>query len=321
VTVRCAILLKVHYWDDFAERRLRHLLSKAGSGDVHVFVDETHGPVGNIPHGHVIRASEKDMAELDVLLYPPGTVFWYNVDYPLYYFFLRNKSYDYYLVCEHDAVLNIDIDEFVRMADRERVDYVGFPTAKTGWSLHTAEGSYPASFKLYQWLNCISLHSRRAVEFLLVRRQILTRRYIAGEIPNWPNNEAFVPTEMFNNGFVVRKLSDFGKVDKYEWWPPSLEDDLPSLQEQAFLHPVLDERRYLVSCMRYSNLWTYFWPNSQLRQLLNRWSPLSMAPALLKELTRQIMRQIMPTFLLQAMPRTRNAANFRRLLRRLPHAN
>jgi hypothetical protein len=321
MTARYAVLLKVHYWNDFAERRLRHLLGKVGSGDVYIFVDETRGTVGQIPHDRVVRATENDMAELNVLLYPQGTVFWYNVDYPLYYFYLRNKSYDYYLVCEHDAVLNIDIDEFVRLAARERVDYVGFPLAETGWSLHTAEGAYPASFRLYQWLNCISLHSKQGVEFLLDRRQDLTRRYTAGQIPNWPNNEVFVPTEMHNNGFTVRQLGDFGKVEKYEWWPPSLEDDLPLLQDQAFLHPVLDERRYLLSCMRYSNSWTYFLPNSQLRKLLDRWSPLFLIPGLLKEISRQVTRRIVPAFLLDLMPRTRNAGNFRRLLRRLPHAN
>ncbi len=321
MTVRYAVLLKVHYWNDFAERRLRHLLGKVGAGDVHIFVDETNGSVGNIAHDHVIRATENDMAELDVPLYPTGTLFWYNVDYPLYYFYLRNRSYDYYLVCEHDAVLNIDVDEFVRIADRDGVDYVGFPSGETGWSLHTAEGAYPDSFMLYQWLNCISLHSRRAVEFLLERRQVLARQYATGQIPYWPNNEVFLPTEMHNNRFVVRKLGDFGRVDKYEWWPPSLESDLPLMKDQAFLHPVLDEPRYLASCMRYSNLWTYFVPNSQLRRLLERWSPFSLMPALLKGLTRQVVRQITPTFLLDLMPRTRNAGSFRRLLRRLPHAN
>src|ERR1039457_2209413 len=93
----------------------------------------------------------------------------YNVDYPLYYFYLQNKSYDYYLMCEHDAVLNIDIDEFVRIAERDRVDYVGFPLAQSSWTLRTCDGVYPKSFTLYNWLNCISLHSRRSVEFLLER--------------------------------------------------------------------------------------------------------------------------------------------------------
>jgi hypothetical protein len=290
MTARYAVLMKVHYWDDFAERRLQHLVRKVGTGDVYVFVDETRGTVGQIAHDHVIRATERDMERLKVILHPCGDLFWYNNDYPLYYFYLENNSYDYFVMCEYDAVLNIDIDEFVRIAERDRVDYVGSPVADSfsSWSWRaTCDGVYPQSFTLYNWLNCISLFSRRSIKFLLERRQILARRFKAGEIENWPFSEAFIATEMQNNGFVVRKLGDFGKVEKYAWWPPILENDLPSLQDQAFLHPVLDEQRYVTSCVRQSRVKSYFSRDSELRQLLNRVSPLSAIPALLKEFIRR----------------------------------
>ena len=70
-------------------------------------------------------------------------------------------------MCEHDAVFNIDVDEFVRTAASTRVDYVGFPlTADRYWS-ETCDGVYPESQALHKRLNCISLHSRRSIEFLL----------------------------------------------------------------------------------------------------------------------------------------------------------
>jgi hypothetical protein len=273
MTVRYAVLLKVHYWDDFVERGFRQLLRKVGTGDIYVFVDETHGPVGPIPHDRVIRVTERDLQRLEVLPDPPGKVFWFNADYPLYYFYLQNDTYDYYLMCEYDTVFNIAIDDFVTAADAEEVDYVGFPlTDKFNswfWS-QTCEGVYPADFKLYNWLNAISMHSKRSVDFLLKRRQSLTRSYKAHEIANWPYSEAFIATEMKNNGFVVRSLADFGKDEKYNWWPPTHERDLPSLQNQDFLHPVLDESKYLASCLRFSRLRTYFSCNSQLRRLLAR---------------------------------------------------
>ena len=317
MTVRYAVLLKVHYWNEFAERRLRHLLERAPNGDIHIFVDETHGQVGPIAHDRVIRATEGDMAELNVVLEPSGTLFWYNVDYPLYYFFLRHSSYDYYLMCEHDAVPNIDIDNFVRTAHRDGIDYVGFPTTEIGWPLKTGEAAYPKTFKLYQWLNCLSLHSKRSVEFLLERRQLLAQRYAAGEIAVWPNNEVFIPTEMFNNGFPVRSLADYGNIDRYNWWPPTLEDDLPQLQDHAFLHPVLDEQKYVASCLRFSNLLSYksLAEDSELRRLLGRWKPLSLAPLFLKEFARQAALKLMPTFLLNAIPSTQNAGRFRLMLR------
>jgi hypothetical protein len=314
MTARYAVLLKIHYWDAFAERRLKHLLGKVGFGDVYLFVDETHGPVPWIPYDKIIRATEADMSKLDVVLDPPGKVFWYSVDYPLYYFYRMNPSYDYYLMFEHDAVCNLDIDEFVQAVDRDRVDYVAFPLVPNGWPLRSGKDIYPDTFKLHQSLNCISLHSTRSVAFLLDRRQSLTRSYIAGDIPNWPNNELFVSTEMHNNGFVVRALGDFGKVDRYDWWPPTHEDDLANLEDQAFLHPVLDEKRYLVSCMRFSDLTTYFSANGQLRRLLGRWSPLAILPAFLRELARRTVRRFTPAFILNLVPRARNAASFQRLI-------
>jgi hypothetical protein len=294
MAVRYAVLLKIHYWDDFIERRLRHLLREVATGDVHIFVDETHGAVGKIAHDLVTRVTERDLEQLGVLLHPPGGVFYYNADYPLYHFFSENDSYDYYLMCEYDTVFNIDVDEFVRTAALDQVDYVGFPLgidfAEWHWR-ETCDGVYPESQALYNWINCISLHSRRSIEFLLARRKVLTRRYMAGEIKNWPYAEAFIATEMKNNGFVVRNLGEFGKVDRYNWWPPIHEVDLPSLRDQSFLHPVLDERKYVVSCVRYGRLRTYFLRDGHLRRLLKR-SPLRYTlPSLFTEFMHRLKRR------------------------------
>lgn len=311
--MRYVVLFKIHYWDAFAERRLKHLLGTVNSGDVYLFVDETHGPVPNIPYDKIVRATESDMKRLDVALTPCGKLFWYNVDYPLYYLYLLKPTYDYYLMFEHDAVCNIDIDEFVQAANRDQVDYVAFPVKPDRWPLRSAQGIYPKTVNIHQSLNCISLFSKRSVEFLLERRQILSRSYKSGEIPNWPNNEVFVPTEIHDKGYTVRALGDFGKVERYAWWPPIHEDDLVQLADEAFLHPVLDERRYLASCIGFSDLKTYFSSNGQLRRLLHGWSPLSVMPILLKELARRAVRRSMPDFILNLFPGARNGANIRRL--------
>jgi hypothetical protein len=289
MTVRYAILLKIHYWDEFVERRFQHLLRKAGSGDVYLFVDETHGSVGQLPHPNVIRATELEVEKLGLLPYPPGKVFWYNADYPLYYLFLKNNSYDYYLMCEYDTVFNIEIDDFVSAAANDRIDYVGFPLANKHWG-ETCDGVYPDSFVLYHWLNAISLHSNRSVEFLFQRRKSLTDLYKAGQIVNWPYSELFIPSEMHNNGFLVSPLGDYGKVEKYDFWPPNHEKDLPLLEDQDFLHPVLNEPKYVASCLRYGSLHSYFFRDGQMRRLLGRssTSPLSTLPTFLTEVVRRI---------------------------------
>ena len=74
IAVRYAVLMKVHYWDGFTERRLRHLIRKVVTGDVHVFVDETPGAVGEISHDRVTRVTERDMERLGVLMHPRGGI-------------------------------------------------------------------------------------------------------------------------------------------------------------------------------------------------------------------------------------------------------
>src|SRR5262249_10890847 len=156
--------------------------------------------------------------------------------------------------CEYDAVFNNAIDDFVLAAAGDGVDYVGTPlTNKSHWT-ETCDGIYPDFTVLHNWLNAISLHSSRSVDFLFCRRKDLTRRYKAGEIANWPYSEPFIATEMHNGGLVVSKLADYGKAEKYNWWPPTHEKDLPLLQDQDFLHPILDEQKYVASCFKYAHL-------------------------------------------------------------------
>lgn len=301
MTIRYAVLLKVHYWDDFVERGFRRLLGRVGTGDVFVFVDETHGSVGPIPHDRVIRSTERDVERLDVLAHPAGKVFWFNADYPLYFLYSEQSSYDYYLMCEYDTVFNVAVDDFVSAAAKDQVDYVGYPLTDSfrSWPwAHTCQGVYPDSVGVYNWLNAISLHSNRSVDFLYQRRKILTCQYQAGNITNWPYSEAFIPTEMRNNGFVVRSLGDFGKVENYDWWPPNHEKDLALLQGQDFLHPVLDESKYVPSCLRHGSLRSYFWPHGQLRRLLGRSSKsqFSAMQAFLTEAIRRVRERALASF-------------------------
>ena len=104
-----------------------------------------------------------------------------------------------------------------------------------------------------------------------------------GQVPH-------IPTEMQNNGLAVRKLGDFGKVDSYNCWPSNLKRDRPALLGQDFLHPVLDEQKYVSSSLRYGSLHSYFLRDGQLRRLLgpSSSSPLSMMPAFLIETIRRI---------------------------------
>ena len=59
----------------------------------------------------------------------------------------------------------------------------------------------------------------------------------------------FVPTEVVRAGMTWLSLADFGDVSHYDWFPPTMEEDLAPGDGDTFLHPVLDRRRYVASVL------------------------------------------------------------------------
>ena len=59
----------------------------------------------------------------------------------------------------------------------------------------------------------------------------------------------FVPSEIARAGMTWLSLADFGDVSHYDWFPPTLEDDLRPADGDTFFHPVLDRRRYVSSML------------------------------------------------------------------------
>jgi hypothetical protein len=47
-------------------------------------------------------------------------------------------------------------------------------------------------------------------------------------------------------------LSDFGKLTRYDWWPPIHERELSRCTDEVFIHPVLSGRRYVKSLFKSS---------------------------------------------------------------------
>ena len=106
---------------------------------------------------------------------------------------------------------------------------------------------YPPGEVLLSLLN-VCLFSSRALKLLHQRRLAM------GADPfmrSWPSSEVFVPTEVTRAGMTWLSLADFGDVSRCDWFPPTMEEDLRPSDGDAFLHPVLDRRRY-VSSMLYN---------------------------------------------------------------------
>ena len=287
-----AILFKTHFWDDFTRRQLARLSERSKHGRLFVVVDETAGPVRDIESDAVIRLNETRAIEYGLAdAKTEDSLFWYNVDYCHYIAFDQHPDYDYYLTIEYDVALNLDIDELISAVARQRVDYVGHPITKPKYEWPW----FKKHLKVYEEkdivlaLSCVAVFSNRAMRLLRQRRLDMTRQFQAGDLTFWPNNEAFLPTEIQLAGMRSKALSDYGNASRYDWWPPTYEGDLAAMPDEAFVHPVLAGARYVRSVLRHEpNLLTVFLRKSVLRSRLAKVPADVYRPFIAKEFRRRL---------------------------------
>jgi hypothetical protein len=248
-TPNCAVVFKAYSWDPFVERQARRLAAASGEMDFYISVDETGGPAGPVPFERVIRFTCDELADRGLAMRSPvGGVLWWNPDYAHYQFLDQCPNYDYYLFVEYDCVVPSTLEEMVARAHAAQADLVAMPMKSDIRKWHWT----PYQRNVYPWnevgraLLCTSLYSARALHLLYQRRLEMSRD---ASLEEWPNSELFVPTEIRRAGLNWLPLEDFGDASQYVWFPPKLEDDLAATNQTAFLHPVLDRRRYLNSML------------------------------------------------------------------------
>jgi hypothetical protein len=248
---RYAVLFKAFTVDDFVRRRLAHVVAAAASGDVYLMIDETNDAADSIDFDRIIRYREADLLRLGFPGISQGPLFWYNADYPLYYFRHLRADYDVVVTVEYDAVPNVDLDDLVGKFREEGLDFVGHAIDKPAdayWWTNTMLRFY-ARDQVRPYQMCASIFSARAIDHLAACR---TRHGATGvsDAREWPIGETFVSTELAAAGFRLRDLSAFGKLTRYDWWPPIHERELPDCAGEVFVHPVLAGRRYLKSLFK-----------------------------------------------------------------------
>jgi hypothetical protein len=268
---RYAVLFRTHVWDAFVARQYDRLKLRVGRGDLYVLLDATSGAV--VPDGlPVVSHTNATIEALGLAPAGGGNMLWYNGDYPLYFFHAQHPEYDYYLMTEYDVSMNIDLDALIDRASQAGVDLVSLTKGEpvSDWP-HAAScrDVYPPNV-VQKRLICLAVFSNAAVVHLFERRRILSGEIRAEAIRHWPFCESFIPTELAVSGFRLMELSDLGTTGRYDWWPPVLEDDLPDLAEQDFIHPVLDRARYVDSALRIWHVPELFDGRSDLRQRLSR---------------------------------------------------
>jgi hypothetical protein len=245
----CAVVFKAYNWDSFVERQARRLAEAAGSMDFYVLIDETAGTVGPIPFERVIRFTCADLEAAGLAMrFGAGGVLWWNPDYAHYQFLKHCPAYDYYLFVEYDCLVQCSLENFVARGIAQGADLIALPISKTfdrwHWMPYQRD-VYPFHEARLALLN-VCFHSSRALKLLHRRRLAMD---VDPGVRHWPSSELFVPSEVVRAGMTWLSLANFGDVARYDWFPPTLEEDLVVAKGDAFLHPVLDRRRYIASML------------------------------------------------------------------------
>ena len=249
---RYAVLFKAFTTDDFVRRRLARVISAAPSGDVYVMIDETNGSAGPIEFDRVIRYRESDVLGLGFAPHGKGSLFWYNADYPLYYFQHLHPEYEMIVMIEYDAVPNCSLDRLVQECQDLDIDFLGQPIAKTldeYWWTGTMLRFYERE-QVKPYLICAAVFSAGAVRHLGECRRRQGSDYEAQDASQWPIGETFIGTELSAAGFRLHDLAAFGSLTRYDWWPPTHESELQDFAADIFIHPVLTGRRYVSSLFK-----------------------------------------------------------------------
>lgn len=270
---RYALVFRTHFWDDFAQRQFDRAKLRAKSGDVFVLVDETRGKIPNIGAERVFGLTDGEILEAGFVGGVEGSIQWYSGDVPLYLFYAKHSSYDYYIQMEYDVNIHVDIDQLVERLETDQVDVLGLTNAEpiNQWHwLSTCVEAYGLNGVRHQLL-CLSAFSNNALSKLYEKRIEQAALFKSGILNEWPYCEGFVPSEAARQGLKFAELSHYGNVDAYQWWPPYLESDLKHLQRNAFVHPVLDPDRYIPSLFkRPEGLRWLLSPTNRLHRKLRR---------------------------------------------------
>jgi len=279
---RFAVVMRTYQWDPFIRRQMQRYQCVAAGGDLFVSADETHGPLGDFDGLPALRTTNAQLVALGLAdRFEKGSLIWWNGDYPSYAFLHAYPNYDYYVFVEYDSLVRVPLARVVQEVAEAGVDFVAAPIPgplnKWFWWPYVRAVYDPA--ELRATLNCICILSRRSLRLLFDRRVDMGRD---PSLARWPISEAFVATELARAGHVFAPLSRFGDDSAYDWFPPLLEADLDSCPA-AFIHPVLDEPRYIGSLLRQGKrVRDYFNPRSQLRRRLARCAPELYRPHLRK---------------------------------------
>ena len=293
---RYALVFRTHFWDDFAQRQFDRVRARARSADIFVLVDETRGKVSGIGAERVVGVTDAEILATGFVAAGEGSLQWYSGDVPLYMFYLRHPGYDFYVQMEYDVNVHVDLDRLAERLRADRVDVLGLTNLQSiedwPWLPSCLEVYRPDEVR--HQLICLSAFSNRALATLYERRREQAALFKSGELKTWPLCEGFIASEAVRQGLNVAELSRYGDIDAYDWWPPYVESDLERLQQNAFVHPVLDPARYVPSLFKKpEGVRLMLLPTSWLHRKLQRLGPVGYVRSLVGRRFRAELRAVL----------------------------
>jgi hypothetical protein len=285
---RVGVFCRTHVWDGYVANQAAKLCDLSKSGHFYVLADETRGTLP-VEGFYKFSHCDTDFEPMGLERYFNTNLLWYNGDYPLYKIISTLPHYDWYVMVEFDVLTNVDLVSMVNEAAADGADVVAyrFQHAEPDWPwLGSCKQAYN---QVWRGLIPVLAMSRLAIEYLFDKRRRLTRQFRAGEISAMPYCEGFVPSEIMGSGlFKVRDLSTFGDTSQYEFWPPVLDRRATLGNQPAFLHPVLNEERYVPNRLRHEgDPASFLNPSSRLRQEFEGCDLATVGPPLLDMLNKR----------------------------------
>jgi len=200
------IIVRTHVFGE-RERTLMKRLQNVRTHPVVVAVDETKGSIDVSPF-QKISITKDAYARLG--LYCPKDFTWRNGDYVFYLARNQYPAEKYFWMLEPDvehtfASDSALFDRFDRQTDVDLLTpYFRAPT--TGWWWSQTARPRPTGVKRAMF--CIVRLSAHAIDLCLQERR--KGRFSLRDRLFWPNDEAFVATEIVYGGLSAADLNDFG---------------------------------------------------------------------------------------------------------------
>ena len=245
---RVAVLMRTHFWDEFAFRAATRLWHQSEGADFYIEVNESEsGPVDVAPFRKIRHTLEGYEAMGLPCAAPPGRPpLWWNADYGLYGAALQLPDYDYYFLIEYDVAVNARLRPIVDRVAAAGIEcvtcYEANPMRDTWAHAASCEG-LPYARKAWVPV-CVMLASRRVALHLLAERRRCAALYAEGRLGGWPISEGFFASALATAGIVTGSLRKFAELPHFGTESIYLEADPLTRSPGSFSHAVLDPDRF-----------------------------------------------------------------------------